>query len=114
MRLSRTLGGMTRALQPQATRATDAVDENAVPTLTEVAAGCPLGDLERMVLARVNGTRNIGDIAALLGLTTQEGAMLLARLAQLGAVSLTHSVELDASWDAPSGSLPTVRPVDLE
>ncbi len=102
------------ALQPQPTVATEPVDGHAIPTRTEVAAGCPLGEIERMVLTRVDGSRTIADISALLGLTTHEGAMVITRLAELGAVALSQPLELDAGWDAPSGTLPTVRPTNVD
>jgi len=101
----------TRALQGHPTRALAAHDGNAIPTRTEVAAGCPVGEVERLVLARVDGRRTISDIAGLLGLTTHEGVMVLTRLAELGAIALSKpSAEVDDGWDAPSGTVPTLRP----
>ena len=99
-----------RALHPRATEISAAVDAATIPTRTELSARCPVGELEGFVLSRVDGQRTVQDIAALLSLTTHEAGMVLTRLAQLGAVALTQSVELDDGWDAPSGSLPTARP----
>lgn len=99
-----------RALKPQATRAVETIDGQSIPARTELAAGCPLGDIERAMLACVDGARTIRELSELLGLTTREGAMVLTRLAELGAVSLSQPLELDAGWDAPSGTMPTVRP----
>jgi hypothetical protein len=101
-----------RALQPRATETTEPIDHATIPVPTELAARCPVGGVERLVLKRVDGRRCIADIASLLALTNQECGMILTRLSQLGAVTLTQSVELDNGWDAPSGTLPTVRPVD--
>jgi hypothetical protein len=99
-----------RALQPQVTLPSDEVDDGAVPIRTDLAAGCPVGEVERLVLARVDGVRSIGDIASLLGLTTREGAMVIARLEELGAVTMSATADVDEAWEAPSGTLPTLRP----
>jgi hypothetical protein len=98
------------ALHPQPTVAAQPVDGKAIPTRTELASGTPLGETERLVLARVNGSRTISDISGLLGLSTHEGGMVMARLAELGAVKVSESVALDIDWDHPSGSMQTVRP----
>lgn len=102
-----------RALQTQPTRTVPAQDGKAVPVRSDGARGTPLGEVERLVLSRVDGCRNISDISALLGFATSEGVMVVARLAELGAITLSSAVdvELDDGWDKPSSAMPTVRPL---
>ncbi|MGZ3421635.1 MAG: hypothetical protein ACXWUG_06805 [Polyangiales bacterium] len=97
-----------RALGNQATTAIRAYREEEIPSQTSSAAGCPMGALERKVMAQVDGQATIGEITARLDLTVIEVSHVIRRLAELGAIAMTSAVEatFDEGWDHPSVTIP--------
>jgi hypothetical protein len=59
---------------------------NDVPVRKADAPDAELGQLESMVLARVDGKRTIGDIGGLLELTVAEASLIVRRLVELEIV----------------------------
>lgn len=72
----------------QTTRVVRAYSMNDVPTRRPDAADAELGQLESMVLARVDGKRSIGDIGGLLELTIAEASLIVRRLVELEIVTV--------------------------
>jgi hypothetical protein len=66
---------------------------NDVPVRRPEAAEAALGQLESMVLARVDGKRSIGDIGGLLELTIAEASLLVRRLVELEVVVVEPAKE---------------------
>lgn len=58
-----------------------------------------VGELEKLVFARVDGRRTIGDIAGLLSLAPAEASLVIRRLIELGAVQVTAGEETDVDLD---------------
>jgi len=70
------------------TRASDEADL-LIPSLTPTSASCPVGPLERQLLAEIDGQRTVAELAPRVGLGPAEASALISRLSQLGAVVVT-------------------------
>lgn len=85
------------------TRASDEA-ELQIPALTPLASTCPVGPLERQLLAEIDGQRTVAELATRVGLGAAEASALVHRLSQLGAVTVTTieaagSVDVDVDDD---------------
>jgi hypothetical protein len=77
----------------QTTRVVRAYSINDVPVRRPEAEGAQLGQLESMLLARVDGKRSIGDIGGLLELTIAEASLIVRRLVELEIVTIEPAKE---------------------
>ncbi len=95
----------------------EAVLPDVVPLPRRRADGVPLGVLERNVVTSVDGERTVADLARLVGLSNGEMGLVVARLAELGALLVpAHETaivaeEIDRGWtEPPSSRKKTARP----
>lgn len=55
--------------------------------------GTPLGPVEKFVFERIDGSRSIGDLAALVGLTPRETFHVVSRLVDLRIVEIVFDID---------------------
>lgn len=86
-------------------------DRDAIPSPTGQRP--PLGPVEAFILSKADGRRTIGDIGALASLSVLEVAVLIARLEELGAVTLKRgTAELQEDDVVELEDWPTVDGVE--
>src|SRR5581483_8390111 len=90
-------------------------DRDSVPMPTGQRP--PLGPVEGFILSKVDGRRTLADIGGLAGLSVLEVAVLVARLEELGAVTLkratpSESIEVEEDDVEEIDEWPTVDGVE--
>jgi hypothetical protein len=88
-----------RALRPEPTAIANMLDSTTVLVAVEGAHKAPLGPVERLLVAKMDGVRTLADLAGHAELTLRETTTVIGRLVQLGLARIEKEIELDDDWE---------------